>query len=45
MGQKVPIKQFSASGDVVVTFEEVGTILRVVPHITAEGRILLDFAA
>ena len=42
MGQKVPIKQFSSSGDVVITFEEVGTILRVIPHITSEGRILMD---
>lgn len=42
MGQKVPIKQFSATGDVIITFEEVGTILRVTPHITAEGRILMD---
>ena len=42
MGQKVPIKQFSASGDVVITFEEVGTILHVTPHITSEDRILLD---
>lgn len=42
MGQKVPIKQFSASGDVIITFEEVGTILRVTPHITSEGRILMD---
>jgi len=41
VGQKVPIKQFSASGDVVITFEEVGTILRVTPHITSENRILL----
>jgi type IV pilus secretin PilQ/predicted competence protein len=41
VGQKVPIKQFSAAGDVVVTFEEVGTILRVTPHITSDDRILL----
>ncbi|MBI5867949.1 MAG: type IV pilus secretin PilQ [candidate division Zixibacteria bacterium] len=41
MGQKVPIKQFSATGDIVITFEEVGTILRVTPHITSEDRILL----
>ena len=41
MGQKVPIKQFSSSGDIVITFEEVGTILRVTPHITSEDRILL----
>lgn len=41
VGQKVPIKQFSATGDVVITFEEVGTILRVTPHITSDDRILL----
>ncbi|HUU44301.1 MAG TPA: type IV pilus secretin PilQ [Acidobacteriota bacterium] len=41
VGQKIPIKQFSASGDVVITFEEVGTILRVTPHITSDDRILL----
>jgi type IV pilus assembly protein PilQ len=41
VGQKVPIKQFSASGDVVITFEEVGTILRVTPHITSDNRVLL----
>jgi len=42
VGQKVPIKQFSATGDVVITFEEVGTILRVTPHITSDNRILLS---
>lgn len=41
VGQKVPIKQFSATGDVVITFEEVGTMLRVTPHITSDNRILL----
>jgi type II secretory pathway component GspD/PulD (secretin) len=41
MGQKVPIKQFDASGNTVITFVEVGTILRVVPHVTSEGRILM----
>lgn len=41
MGQKVPIKQFDASGNTVIIFEEVGTILKVVPHITSEGRILM----
>jgi len=41
MGQKVPIKQFDASGNTVITFIEVGTILKVVPHITSEGRILM----
>jgi len=41
MGQKVPIKQFDASGNTIITFVEVGTILKVVPHITSEGRILM----
>ncbi len=41
MGQRIPIKQFDQAGNVVIQFEEVGTILRVVPHITAENRILL----
>jgi len=41
MGQKIPIKQFDPSGNVVVTFVEVGTILRVTPHITAEDRVLM----
>jgi type IV pilus assembly protein PilQ len=42
VGQKVPIKQFSATGDIVITFEEVGTILRCTPHITSDHRILLQ---
>lgn len=41
MGQKIPVKQFDASGNVVIVFEEVGTILRVTPHITAENQILM----
>jgi type IV pilus secretin PilQ/predicted competence protein len=41
MGQKVPIKQFDASGNTVITFVQVGTILKVVPHVTSEGRILM----
>ena len=41
MGQKVPIKQFDESGNVVIKFEEIGTILQVTPHITAENQILL----
>jgi len=41
MGQKIPIKQFDESGNVVITFTEVGTILRVTPHITSHNRILL----
>ncbi len=41
MGQRIPIKQFDEAGNVVIEFEDVGTILRVTPHITAENRILL----
>ncbi len=41
MGQKVPVKQFDESGNVVIKFEEVGTILVVKPHITAENQILM----
>lgn len=41
MGQKVPVKQFDESGNVVIKFEEVGTILVVTPHITAENQILM----
>ena len=41
MGQKVPVKQFDESGNVITKFEEVGTILRVTPHITAANQILM----
>lgn len=41
MGQKVPIKQFDESGNIITKFEEVGTILEVTPHITAENEILM----
>ncbi len=41
MGQRIPIKQFDEAGNVAIQFEEVGTILRVTPHITSENRILL----
>jgi len=41
MGQRVPIKQFDESGNVVTEFEDVGTILRVTPHITADNQILM----
>jgi type IV pilus assembly protein PilQ len=41
MGQKVPVKQFDESGNIITKFEEVGTILRVTPHITAENQILM----
>ncbi len=42
LGEKIPIKQFDAAGNVVITFVNVGTILKVIPHITAENRILMD---
>ena len=41
VGQKIPIKQFDQSGNVVIKFEEIGTILEVTPHITAKNRILM----
>ena len=40
-GQKVPIKQFDQSGNTVIVFQEVGTLLKVIPHITSENRILM----
>ncbi|MBD3333522.1 hypothetical protein GF356_11800 [candidate division GN15 bacterium] len=42
MGQKIPVKQFDEAGNVVIKFEEVGTILTVTPHITAEDQILMN---
>lgn len=44
MGQKIPVKQFDESGNVVIKFEEVGTILKVIPHITAENQILMELS-
>ncbi|MFH2056324.1 MAG: type IV pilus secretin PilQ [bacterium] len=44
MGQRIPIKEFDQSGNVVITFEEIGTLLRVTPHITSENRILMSLA-
>ena len=41
MGQKVPVKQFDESGNVVIKFEEIGTILICTPHITAENQVLM----
>jgi type IV pilus assembly protein PilQ len=41
MGQRIPIKQFDQSGNVVITFEEVGSLLKVTPHVTSENRILM----
>lgn len=41
MGMKVPIKQFDQSGNTVITFEEVGTMLKVTPHITSDNKILM----
>lgn len=41
MGQKIPVKQYDESGNVVIEFEEIGTILTVTPHITAENQILM----
>lgn len=41
MGQRVPITQFDESGNTVIIFEEVGTLLRVTPHITSDNKILM----
>jgi type IV pilus assembly protein PilQ len=41
MGQRVPIKEFDEAGNLVTKFEEIGTILRVSPHITADNQILM----
>jgi type IV pilus secretin PilQ/predicted competence protein len=42
VGQKIPIKQFDAAGNTVISFYDVGTVLKVIPHVTAENRILLQ---
>ncbi len=42
MGQKIPVKQFDEAGNVVIKFEEVGTILTVTPHLTSENQILME---
>jgi type II secretory pathway component GspD/PulD (secretin) len=42
VGQKIPIKQFDASGNTVITFYDVGTVLKVIPHVTEANRILLQ---
>ncbi len=44
MGQKIPVKQFDEAGNVVIKFEEVGTILLVTPHLTAADQILMELA-
>lgn len=41
MGSKVPIKQFDESGNTITKFEEVGTLMKVTAHITAENKILM----
>jgi type IV pilus assembly protein PilQ len=41
MGQKIPIKQFDESGNVITKFYDVGVQLKVTPHITAGNRILM----
>ncbi|UCE24543.1 MAG: hypothetical protein JSU74_00390 [Candidatus Zixiibacteriota bacterium] len=44
MGQKIPVKQFDEAGNVVIKFEEVGTILLVTPHLTSADQILMELA-
>jgi len=41
MGQKIPLKVFDQAGNIAIQLFEVGIILRVTPHITAENRVLM----
>jgi type IV pilus assembly protein PilQ len=41
MGQEIPIRQFDQSGNTVIEYKTVGTILLATPHITAENQILM----
>jgi type II secretory pathway component GspD/PulD (secretin) len=41
MGQRIPVKVFDQAGNIAIQLYEVGIMLRVTPHITAENRILM----
>jgi len=41
MGQRIPIKEYDEAGNLVTKYEEIGTILKVTPHITADNQILM----
>ncbi len=42
MGEQVPIRVLDATGHQAVQLQDAGTSLTVTPHVTADGRILLD---
>ncbi len=44
MGQKVPFSNLDEAGNTVVTYIDAGTELTVKPHLSGEGRILLELA-
>ncbi len=42
MGEQVPIRVLDANGRQAIQLQDAGTSLTVTPHVTADGRILLD---
>ncbi|MCK4271498.1 hypothetical protein KAX22_02540, partial [bacterium] len=42
MGQEIPMKTLDEAGNVITEMIQVGTQLTVTPHITSEGKILLE---
>ncbi len=42
MGEQVPIRVLDANGRQAIELQDAGTSLQVTPHVTADGRILLD---
>lgn len=44
MGQKIPFSRLDEAGNTVVTYIDAGTELTVKPHLSGEGRILLELS-
>jgi len=42
MGEQVPIRVLDANGHQAIQLQDAGTSLTVTPHVTADGRVLLD---
>jgi type IV pilus assembly protein PilQ len=42
MGEQVPIRVLDANGRQAIQLQDAGTSLTVTPHVTADGRVLLD---
>ncbi|MBW8888686.1 MAG: type IV pilus secretin PilQ [Fibrobacteres bacterium] len=42
MGEQVPIRVLDATGHQAIQLQDAGTSLTVTPHVTADGRVLLD---